>query len=259
MPDKNSGENPSAAFVVEVVIVGLCVFAVAITVALVTDAGPGSTPDWIAALSTFAAFIAAVFAGWYAHRALRVEQRRDAHRDNTERRAQAVMVAAWADFAASAEIAHTFPGDGAPTVTVGPTVPALLVATVHNASPLPVHQFWLQVYLPAPDRTGRYVLVADHEVGRVLPGETKEVDLLDSVRVWPDRDLPSPSNPIYQKLAAEFAGRGTAHDGPPDIGLGWSFRDNGYVEWVREPGFGFGEGPRPDVVGSPAAGAPLTE
>jgi len=76
---------------------------VAVVIGFLTDAKAGSYADWLAALATLAAFGAATVAGWYAHRALMVEQARDERRGQDDRarerrelRAQAERVAAWA-------------------------------------------------------------------------------------------------------------------------------------------------------------------
>src|SRR5690349_3210224 len=81
--------------------IGLAVLA--FLAAWCAGAEAGTTPDWLAAFATLGAFGAALVAGWYAHRALTVEQDRDRRRDQDDRdrerrelRAQAERIAAWA-------------------------------------------------------------------------------------------------------------------------------------------------------------------
>lgn len=62
-----------------------------------TGMDPGSLADWISAIATVAATVAAVFAGFYAYKALRIEQAGDAERHEDRRRAQAEQVNAWAE------------------------------------------------------------------------------------------------------------------------------------------------------------------
>lgn len=57
--------------------------------------GPDTLPGWIEALSTFAAFIAAVIAVRYTKRVFEIEQKRDERLDEDRRSAQASTVAAW--------------------------------------------------------------------------------------------------------------------------------------------------------------------
>jgi hypothetical protein len=55
----------------------------------------GSMADWVAAIATVAAFVAAVIAARYAAGALDLERGREEQRLQAERRAQASLVAAW--------------------------------------------------------------------------------------------------------------------------------------------------------------------
>lgn len=94
--------DPDTGFFVQVVLAGLIVFAVAVTIGWLSGAETGSMADWVAAIATFAGFVAAVVAGRYAYKALLVEQARDRRRDQDDRerqdrelRAQAELVAVW--------------------------------------------------------------------------------------------------------------------------------------------------------------------
>lgn len=57
----------------------------------------GNVAEWVAGVSTFAAFVAAIFAGVAGFRALGRERRRDEAREDAEKAAQASAVAAWPD------------------------------------------------------------------------------------------------------------------------------------------------------------------
>lgn len=97
-----TGADPQQRPPSATIIIGtLGIFAAAVAIGVLLDAGPGSYADWIAALATLAAFGAAIVAGWYAHRALSVEQARGVRRDHDDRdrerlelRAQAERIAA---------------------------------------------------------------------------------------------------------------------------------------------------------------------
>lgn len=73
---------------------GLLVFVSAITGRLL-GADAGSYADWLAAIATLAAFIAAGFAAWYAARAFSIEAGRETRLEDTLRSQQASLVAGW--------------------------------------------------------------------------------------------------------------------------------------------------------------------
>lgn len=115
-------------FLIKVALVGLCVMAVAVTISWLRDAPIGTMADWIAGLSTFAAFIAAVIAGKFAYDALTIEQARDRFRDKElrraeekQRRAQAELMTAWVE-----QVLYAAPTDG-----VGPSSHDVEVTSVN--------------------------------------------------------------------------------------------------------------------------------
>lgn len=116
------------------------VVGIALAAGYLVGAEPGSFADWIAAVSTLAAFAAAVVAANFAadassaaREALQVEQDRDDHRDELELRTQAELVAAWADYV--------------PVQQIGGTLHLIHQAghrvLVRNASALPITQVML--------------------------------------------------------------------------------------------------------------------
>lgn len=123
---------------------------------------------------------------------------------------------------------------------------------MRNASPLPVFNAWLQVYVAHPDGVpvGGWQLVADHHLGIVLPDRDLEVDLvggrpIGEHEMW----FGDPENPVYRALAAEFARRGVRGESPPELAVGWSFRDVAGTYWVHEPTGRLRRATRPLVPG----------
>lgn len=211
----------------------------------------GSLADWVTASTTVAALLAAVYAGVQAGRVVRIERDRDEHRDRFEESEQARLVAAWGG-AIITTAKHTVTlsgsGRGEPHTDVGPTVPARFQATIRNASRLPVFNAWVQVYIAHPDGVpaGGWQLVADHHLGIVLPESDQELDLVGASTVGgPDDWFGDPTNSVYEALGAEFAARGTRFDSPPELAVGWSFRDVAGTYWVHEPGGTLIKAPRP--------------
>lgn len=204
MVDVEEPAHPPPGFVIEVVIAGLVVFVLAIAISAVTGAKSGTFAEWVGGLSTLAAFIAAVFAGWYAHRALKVEQGRDAERIKLEHRSQAVLIAAWHD-SARKDIPAL---GGALTGTFGTYESHGLM--LRNASDLPVVDVQILIFI-GPARLGSRVM-------RVLP-------------------------PAQEARFEPFAGRvkenWSAYTGYmtpeelPTAELAWTFVDTSGTRWER--------------------------
>ena len=110
----------------------LAIVAIAVVVGLFTDADDGSTADWMAAIATVAALVAAVVAARYAAGAFDLERSRDEQVFLERKTAQAALVAAWPErFIPNQDQEH----DGSMTVVEG-IVGA--IAMLRNASNVPV-------------------------------------------------------------------------------------------------------------------------
>lgn len=123
-------------------------FGVAMFLAWCAAADEGTYPDWLAALATLAAFGAAVIAGWYAHRALLVEQARDGRREEDDRerarrdlRQQAEKVAAWS-------------GPLSTSKSNGVVDRVNLDLAIRNASDLPITEVLIQLTARLAPSTG---------------------------------------------------------------------------------------------------------
>ncbi len=191
------------------------------------DVPSGTKPsltDWISALSTLVAFAVASVAVGVAWRALGLERERDRHRDEREMRAQAENVAAWAEIIHNTNI-ELVPGnaEGAgPTIGFSPSVPESIVATVRNATRLPVNalQLHLHVLSDDSDSTSEPIRVASVHIGQVLEGD------------WGPQELLTP--PLAALLTSVSSCRESAEI-PMTVMIGWSFQDNAGVWWVRTP------------------------
>lgn len=145
-PDADVKPGLRARWVLVIALAAMLVlFGLAMLAARHAGADHGTYPDWLAAFATLAAFGAAGVAGWYAHRALLVEQARDKARDDQQARAQAELVAAWVD---------TGPIYGASDA--GNAIGGLQVTSVwimvRNASQLPVTNVDVALFHHLTDR-----------------------------------------------------------------------------------------------------------
>jgi hypothetical protein len=163
MPSRN--RRADAGFALEVVLAGLVVFAVALTIGLVTGAESGSVAEWVGAISTLAAFLAAVVAAWFASKAYGREVARDRQLARDQRRRQAGLVAAWG--ATTQEAHHRTSTDGSADVFETPSLTSLLL-TVRNASELPVSIFQVHIYVGVHDT--ELVRIAEVNKGVIEPG-----------------------------------------------------------------------------------------
>ncbi|AXE37576.1 hypothetical protein [Acidipropionibacterium virtanenii] len=107
---------------------------------------PGSLADWISAVATVAATVAAVFAGFYAYKALGIEQAGDAERHEDRRRAQAEQINAWAE--------HLRPGSHGSGPTGSDPNRVRLVVKLQNLSNAPVYAVRLGFILGRRPREG---------------------------------------------------------------------------------------------------------
>jgi len=82
-------------FLVAVAVIGLSAVALVALAIASPGANLGTVPDWVGAISTLMAFIAAVVAGWFAYGAFKLQERQERDRIEANRRRQAECVVAW--------------------------------------------------------------------------------------------------------------------------------------------------------------------
>lgn len=229
--DNDRAIQRDAGLLVGLVLGGAVVFLVAVAAGAALDAEPGSLADWIAAVATFAALIAASYAAVQTSRTFRLEQNRDRQRDRAVRQRQAELVAVWAG-----RITHrgplntvTFaPGSSVGQTTRGPGVvyPESIPVTIRNASEVPVYDLTVDVY------------IGDSKVEEpVLGGRYKVVDVQNGLAVLgtlADVEVVTPE--LVESMVRVIETRPGADDEPSPIVIGWSFRDNAGVRWSRLPG-----------------------
>ncbi|GAA2146445.1 hypothetical protein GCM10009844_22520 [Nocardioides koreensis] len=222
-------ENPETRLFVWLVLVGLLVFATAVAVGGVLGGVPGTLADWVGAVSTFAALLAAGYAAVQTRRTFVLEQRRDAARDEDVRRGQAVLVAVWAGEMewVGPRISSTFvPGSSLPVTTRGQGVvyPTSIPVTVQNASQVPIYHLRVEVFVGPSASTavpGAACEVSDRATGVAVLGLTGPIEIVSPKFVG---DL----TPALESLP-------DAAKRPPGLYLGWSFQDNAGQWWRRLP------------------------
>lgn len=207
-------------------VVGLYVaFAVIVLVTLIAGglagADGGSYPDWLGAVSTLAAVLAAVYAGVQGARSLRIERDRDEQRAEESRMAQARQVAVWAPLGIhwrGPPVTNSWAGNG-PVETAtddAPMAPESILVSIRNLSRLPVIDMTVDLYVGEDRRLACRCPVA----GAVL-------DELIGVEI------------MTPELSAQ-AGRVVATlgpmDEPPLLYIGWSLTDVTGARWTRVPG-----------------------
>jgi hypothetical protein len=95
MPLMTESGPTRGAYLLEGTLLATLVLGPGIAVAVGMDSEHGSIADWVAALATVAAFIAAVLAGRTAVALWRIESGRDEERRTQDKQQQAVQIAAW--------------------------------------------------------------------------------------------------------------------------------------------------------------------
>lgn len=210
-PDKPQPNDDLPGYAVLVIAAaGLIVFAAAF-VGHLMGADAGSYADWLAAIATLAAFAAASIAGWFAHRALRVEQARDRARDDLQTRSQAELVAAWVQMV-------WFKAGGA-TTTPTKFVPSEYQLFLRNASELPV----LVVTAVISARVHRPGGQAVHRLG------TMTLEILAPSGQAERRDL---GQGVQEKI--EALNQALGEDERLSVTAGIAFTDTGGRHWIRE-------------------------
>lgn len=215
MSQDHFDDRPGLGFFIEVVLVALCVFVTALTIGLVTGAPWGTIPDWVGALSTLAAFCAAVIAAGYAARAFAMERRRDAERHSERREEQAARVGMWLEASLHQERVGNKISVASGTA----------VANIRNASELPVFDFTVSVLAvpqidPQPmsvEMGSAEIVIAQHRLATLPPADapqTVQVDLMDLARVLNEE--------ADQKIYRTY-----------DIVYSYEFSDASGVRWKR--------------------------
>lgn len=218
----------TTAFMV-IVLGGLIICVIGVAVPAITSASSSTVPDWINALSTLATFLAAVIAGVYAGRAakyaadaVQIERERDDLRDKQILMAQAVLVSVWP----VGEVHHQRrPACQGPGSSQDAVIPSQLLVSIKNASTAIVHDFTVDVYVPSglrrePTETS-YVEAGKIRIGEIPPDTITECELFADGSGLAVQDF--------------IAAREQSLDGPTDIELGFTFRDNGNTFWSYVP------------------------
>lgn len=166
-----------------------------------------SLTEWIEAVATCAAFIAAVVAARYAAAVFAIEDERDERRLKAEERAQAEQVAAWID-----NRSERFTSD---------RLEAKCVLYVRNASTLPVYE-------------------CEFEVIGILTGGSGRKELAND---WLDRVAPTTIAPlgephVFHNVTLQFdltgfERRGMDRETMIDVDVAMTFRDTGNRWWHR--------------------------
>lgn len=207
--------SPGRGFFVEVVLVGLIVAVLALALSQLTGATPGSVPDWIAAISTFAAFVSAATAAGYAAKAYEIQREVSAAGRRAEHRSQATLVSAWVE----AELAQAIQGGKQSAVE------ANIIVSMRNASDLPVHRVIVHLMARAADPEKYWEYEVDGSV----------VELRD----FRLSTLPPSTEPLVRKLEspelAHMANRYEQKGPDPTVVLAVAveFTDAAGVKWAR--------------------------
>lgn len=158
-------------------------------------------PAWMEAGATLAAVGAAIVAGFYAARAFRLEFQRERRWEETQRSAQASLVAAW-------------PGGSGMSTENHQAYYNSLSATIRNASELPVTDVQLNFYMITDSR--------QEDDGALIAGYKT------------DYIPPSTAVPInITPLKPSEGGVVIAHEKRPKVMVELTFRDTSSVEWIR--------------------------
>jgi len=223
-------DRADARLFVWLMLVGMVVFAVAVAVGGVLGSDPGSLADWVAAVSTFAALLAASYAAVQTRRTFRLEQERDAERVDQTRRAQAVQVAVWTgemDWI-STKVTHVWsPGSTEPDTTrdPGPIRPESIRVNIQNASPVPVYHLRVEVYVgeggPSTATHAATFAVQGREHGIAVVGRMDRIEIATP-------ELVSDLIGVLETIPG-------ADNSPANTYFGWSFQDNAGKWWRRFP------------------------
>jgi hypothetical protein len=82
-------------YLTDAILAAVIILVPTIAAGIAFDTKSGSIADWVAAIATGGALIAAIYAGQQAAQIVNVERRRDDQLEANQRRAQAEQIAAW--------------------------------------------------------------------------------------------------------------------------------------------------------------------
>jgi hypothetical protein len=178
--------------------------------------GAATDADWLAAIATLAAFLAAMVAGWFAARAYEIELRRERDRISDTRRAQASLVVVWYDV-------RLDPMRSVRPEPKPPTPWSMFGVWIRNASELPVFDASIQV-----------------EVDGTVLGQTS-ISGEGTGRVGV---VPPTREPVFRGLGEEITAKlealrplsqGSPIADPPVPNITLRFTDAAGLLWVRKP------------------------
>jgi len=180
--------------------------AVMLVVAYAHVLEPGSLADWVNAVATSAAFIAASIAAWLAYKSFRTQI-------SFTRRAQAALISVWQE-----TVIHPATSDTEEWASIQ--------LFVRNASEVPVYDVWVRCFARPLQGPPKAWSEDDDEVVEV------EGPIFLGL-VPPDRepDTPSVSSRRLVSLKAEYERQGK---GPyVEVGVAIEFTDAAGTGWVR--------------------------
>ena len=194
-------------FVVQVVAGAGLIAVCALLTGKAADASGGSYADWLAALATLAAFVAAGIAVWYARRAFEIERRRELQVEDDRRMQQASRVAGW----------------------TRPLLAVTDVETKFNAI-----QIWLRNASDVPVTQVKFSIYVAYVLGN--PGDPMLTALIheQKVTVLPPAEAPQELTIVDGKslsLAAEYWNLPVGHE--PELRMRLEFQDASSTWWLR--------------------------
>lgn len=203
------------AFFVRIYLVAFAVAALALSLSLVTGASAGSIPDWIAAISTFAAFVAAGIAAGYAIKAHEIQRAIIDARRQADHRSQAALVSVWV----TAELTQAIVEGSEQTVS------ATIVVSLRNASELPVHRVIVHLLAREADPEKYWEYDIDDEPVELPPFRLSTLPPGTEPLV---RAIPSPR---FAELANQHERKGP--DPTVVLAVAVEFTDASGVKWAR--------------------------
>lgn len=184
----------------------------AIALGVAFDAKVGSISDWVAALATTGALVAAMIAARYAAGVLRIEQAREERVEKDRRAEQANRVAAWPD-----HVLYDLGDQDELSGEVTRTSVRGAIVMLRNMSDVPVTRLSLRLFVEHPDRDGTGLCVGQADLDLLPPTD-------EPIRVAVERGEDTP--PVLvppEVLRREF---------PMHVTI--MFRDWQGRDWVRD-------------------------
>lgn len=204
-------------FFVESVLMGLLILGPSVAVALALDFQHGNLAEWLSALATTGALIAALAAARYAKKAFELERSRDNVRDEERREQQASQVAAWVQ---RLQLAKKQSSNGPVKVLVPPGQ----VFNFINRSGLPVTDA-VFVFQARVQRNTTFILSL---------GEWRHI-LLTPNDLPQELPLPEPVRAALQRVATDNVDRKTGEVPAITVTVGVTFTDTANRHWTRQP------------------------